>query len=90
MKIIQISIIIALIASIVTEDKYVVAKLPPGALAKGAKGAKGDDYWARPWANPRSGATAPSQRTTTPDPSVYYQGFENMIPFGTIIRRGRK
>ena len=49
MKIIQLFMILALITSIVSEDKYVVAKLPPGALAKGAKDAKGNDYWAKPW-----------------------------------------
>ena len=45
MKIIQLSVIVALIASIVTEDIYVVAKLLHGALDKGAKDAKGADYW---------------------------------------------
>ena len=47
MKIIQLSLILALISRIVTEDKYVVVKLklPPGPLAEradGDNGAKGD------------------------------------------------
>ena len=48
MKTIQMFMICALITSIVTEDKYVVAKLPPGALAKDGK--PSNDYWAFPWA----------------------------------------
>ena len=72
MKMIQLFMILALITSIVSEDKYVVAKLPPGALVKGAKDAKGDDYWARPWpwaAHSYGGRTRPPTTPKMLDPN---------------------
>ena len=58
----QMSLFLCLIASIVTEDKYVVAKLPPSALAEGGK--PGDDYWARPWASGGQGGGTKRPQTT--------------------------
>ena len=83
MKIIQLFMILALITSIVSEDKYVVAKLPPGALVKGAQDAKGDDYWARPWpwAAPSFGG-----RTRPPTTPKMYDPLCNLLPFSTIHR----
>ena len=78
MKIIQLSLILALISSIVTEDEYVVVKLPHGHLAEGAEGAKGDDYWANPWAYPWA-----SGGMQMPPPS---QSPFICSPYSTIVR----
>ena len=47
MKIIQMCLFLALVTTIVTEDKYVVAKLPAGALANNGEEKPENDYWAR-------------------------------------------
>ena len=60
MKIIQMYMICALITNIVTEDTYVVAKLPPGALAK--DGEQGEDYRKHSGSKPWGSRVQPKRR----------------------------